>query len=853
MSLPQTVMQDIRYGTRLLLRRVGFTAAAVFALGVGIGINTAAFTAQKAFFGRKLDARDPDRMVNLALLEHTGATRAYFSYPDYEVYRDQVRSFSDVIAATTAQDLTLSFGEGIATRHSAQTGSLVGKLGLLPQAVNFESALCLFVSDNYFKVLGVAAHRGRTFGPSDASQMLASPVALISENYWQKRFGGDPSILGKTVILNGAAFTIIGVTPHNFVGTFVAAPDFWIPLRLEPLVHPANNWVQNRENLCCRLFARLAPGIRRNEAQAEMSIVANHLRELHDPRGDLAQPVTAAAWPGSPFPVPVEQTPGVRISLLFVAAAVGMVLLVACANVAGLQLARTVSRHSELSMRMSLGASRGRLIQQLLTESALLGLIAGLLSLLISWAVLQGMVKLIADAFPDEYGTVIFHVTPDVSVFGFVFLISIAASVLFGLLPALESSRSIVSAALKANAATSPRRGRRLRGLLIATQIAVCSVLLIAGSMLVHGAIQALDMETGYDDAHVVELTVQFPETASYTDARKASLIRSLRSRLTATPGVTDVTTAHAPDDNNLRIAYVSIDGKVPASNSAKVFLYYTWIEPNYFRTLRIPMMVGHEFTAQASHAEASAIVSESAARRLWPGQSPVGRTLQLGDGDGPVLDRPVWRVIGVARDTRGVMFDGSDSEQIYLPLPDESLPQYPILVRARDIAQVMDSLDPVIASVDPNLAIRASSLKEMLRQTEPFIASSLAAAIASTTGILGLLLAAIGIYGTVSYVVVLRTREVGIRMALGAKKWKVLGLILSQSVRPVMGGLFVGILFAAGVGWLLRSILYGLHPIDALSFLGVSLLLLAIALLAAFIPARRAMQVDPVVALRYE
>jgi predicted permease len=565
-------------------------------------------------------------------------------------------------------------------------------------------------------------------------------------------------------------------------------------------------------------------------------------------------------WPGSPFPSPLEQLAGVRIALLFVAAAVGMVLLIACANVAGLQLARTASRQSELSMRMSLGASRGRLIRQLLTESALLGLIAGLLSLLISWAVLQGMVKLIADAFPDEYGTFVFHVTPDGSIFGFVFLISIAASILFGLLPALESSRSIMSAALKANAATSPRRGHRLRSLLIATQIAACSVLLIAGSMLVHGAIRALQMDTGYDDAHVIELTVQFPESTSYTDARKASLIRSLRSRLAATPGVTEVTAAHAPDDNNGRMAYVAVDGKVPAPNSAKVFLYYTWIEPNYFPTLGIPMVFGREFTAQASQTEASAILSESAARRLWPGQSPLGRTFQLGtdrqfhDANELLPDGPVWRVIGVAHDTRGVTFDGSDSEQIYLPLPDGSAPRYPILVRAHaNVAPVIGSLDPVVASVDPNLAVRASTLKEMLRQTGPFVASSLAAVIASITGILGLLLAAIGIYGTVSYVVVLRTREVGIRMALGAKKWKVLALILRESTRPVVGGLFVGILFASGVAWLLRSILYGLHTIDGMSFVGVSLLLLAIALLAAFVPARRAMQVDPVVALRYE
>ncbi|HEY1676887.1 MAG TPA: ABC transporter permease [Candidatus Sulfotelmatobacter sp.] len=856
----QTVIGDLRFCIRMLLRRIGFTSVAVFALAVGIGINTAAFTAYKSFFARKLEARDAERMVNLALLEHSGAAETLFSYPDYEAYRDGVRSFDGVIATSLPQYLTLSSHDGVVAHRGPAAGSLIGRLGLLPQASNFESAISLLVSDNYFSVLGAAAERGRTFGPADAPQSLASPSALISENYWWKRYDGDPHIVGKTVLLNGAAVTIIGVTPHNFVGTFIAAPDFWLPLSVEPLIHPASNRLQSRDHVCCRLFARLAPGIRRNEAQAEMSVVANRLRGLHDPHSDLSQPVTAALYPGSPLPVPVDQVPAVRISILFVGVAVGMVLLVACANVAGLQLARTASRRSELAMRMSLGASRSRLVRQLLTESAVLGLIAGVLSLAISWVVLQQMVNLIANAFPDQYGTFVFHVAPDVSVFAFVFLISMAASLIFGLLPALESSRSIVSAALKANAATSPRSGRRLRSLLIATQIAVCSVLLIAGGMLIHSAIRALHMDTGYDDAHVIELSVQFPESASYSDAPKASLIQILRSRLAATPGVTDVTMAHAPDDNELRMAYIAVDGEAPARQSARVSLYYSWVEPNYFRTLGIPMALGREFTAQAGQREASAIVSESAARRLWPGQSPLARTFQLGtDGQfhpatEPLPDGPVWRVIGVSRDTRGVMFDGSDSEQIYLPLPDGYVEQFPILVRTRaDVAQVIGALDAVIASVDPNLAVQASTLEQLLRQTAPFISDTLAAAVASTTGILGLLLAAIGIYGTVSYVVVLRTREVGIRMALGARKGKVLALVLGESARPVVGGLSVGIFLAAGVSWLLRHILYGLHVIDGISFVGVSLLLLGIALLAAFVPARRATRVDPVVALRYE
>ena len=859
MTFPQTVMQDLRFACRMLLRNAGFTALAVFALAVGIGLDTAAFTAYQAFFERTLDAHDPASMVNLALIKHTGETASSFSYADYETYRDHVRSFSGVIASSLPQYLTVSVRGGVVQQHNEGGSSLIGKL-LLPQIGNSETAMTLVVSDNYFSVLGIAPLRGRTFGSGDKAELAASPSVLISENYWKKRFKSDPDILGKIVRLNGAAFTIIGVTPHNFVGTFIGAPDFWLPLPLEPLVHPGNNWLLEREKICCRLFARLAAGASAREAQAEMSLVADHARSLHNPGSDLAQPVSAMVWPGSPFPVPIGQLHELRISVLFVMAAVGMVLVVACANVASLQLARAASRQNELSMRLSLGARRSRLIRQLLTESALLGLIAGVFAFLFSWAFLQTAVVLIADAFPDQYGTFIFHVTPDLRIFSFVFLISIFAGVLFGLAPALESSRSAVASALKANAATAPIRSRHLRNFLIATQVAISAVLVIAGSTLIHSAIRALSMDTGYDDAHVIDLGLQFPESVEYTPDHKATLIRDLRTRLAAMPGVMDVTTARAPDDGEFRSAAVSLNGETPSSRNIKAYLYYTWIQPNYFHTLGIPMLLGQGLAAQAGQAEPSVVVSESAANQLWPGQNPVGRTLRLGTdirfhtAGEPLPDGPAWRVIGVARDTRGVLLDGSDSAQIYLPLSDRYLQNYPILVRTRsDPAQLVSAIGPVMASVDPNLAARFSTLEQMLRGTEPFVASTLAAAIASTTGGLGLLLAAIGIYGTVSYIVVLRTREVGIRVALGAKKRDILALILRESTRPVFAGLSAGVVLAGGVAYLLRHVLYGIHTVDGISFGGVSILFVAVALLAALVPSQRALRVEPTVALRYE
>ncbi|MGA2050775.1 MAG: ABC transporter permease [Terracidiphilus sp.] len=862
MTLPQTVFQDLRYGARMLARNAGFTTAAVLALAIGIGVNTAAFTAYKAFFERRLDARDSGRMVNLALNLHSGSTLSNFSFLDYEAYRDNIRAFNGLIATSAPQQLTLVGAGGVESQRKSEAGTLVGRLGILPNGKNasVETASTFLVSDNYFSVLGVQPVRGRTFDTQDSANLAAFPPVLISENYWQKRFGGDPSVLGKTVRLNGVAFTIVGITPHNFVGTTVEAPDFWLPLSLEPLVHPDDNWLRDRENTCLRIYARLASGSTIGQAQAEMTVFGDHLRSLHDPHADLAKPVSALVWPGSPFPLPLNRFHGLKYVLLLILMAVGMVLVIACANVASLQLARAASRQNELSMRLSLGASRLRIIRQLLTESALLGMVSGSVALLFSWAMLETMVVAAADAFPADYGTFIFHVTPDLGIFAYVFCLSLVAGVLFGLAPALESSGVALSSALKANVGSGRVRGRRMRDFLMAAQVAVSLVLLIAGSMLIRSSIRALKMETGYDSKHGASLGLKFPEGPKYSAERKLAQVREVRTRLTALPGVVAVTSGRAPDGTEIRTAAVSLNGEKPSPQNTQAILYYDYIQANYFETLGIPLLFGRGFQTQSGQPEIAVVLSESAAQVLWPGQNPIGRRLRLGtDGQyhtkGEVLpDGPTYSVIGVARDTRGVLLNGADSEQIYLPMPEDRLQDYPIVIRTQgDPTQIVDEVGPMISAIDPNMVAYSFTLEEMLRQTESFIASSLSAAIASSVGILGLLLASMGIYGTVSYMVVLRTREVGIRMALGAKRRDVLLLMLRESTQPVIAGLITGMILAVGASHLLRKVLYGLNTIDGVSFGGVALLFLTIALLASWLPSRRAMRVDPMVALRYE
>jgi len=642
------------------------------------------------------------------------------------------------------------------------------------------------------------------------------------------------------VHINGAAFTIVGITPRDFVGVNIVAPDFWIPLRLEPLVHPAHNWLEDREYSCCQLFARLADSVNARQAQAEMNAVAGRLRAQHDPRSDASKPVSVLVWRGSPFPLPLNRYGGLEFAIALIMCAAGLVLAVACANVGSLQLARARKRVNEIGTRLSLGASRGRVVRQLLTESALLGLLSGLMALVLTWGFTRALATRFVEAWPAGNGAVVFHVTPDAWTFAYVFAISLAAGAVFGLLPSLENSRDALATAFKANAGTSSVRSRRLQDLLVGIQVSVSLALMVSGSMFVRSAIRSLQTETGYDARRVIDLELQFPESYRDNHARKAAVAAELRARLSAISGVAQITSASPPGARHRRVTSVIADRSRPVQSP----LYVSEVQPNYFETLGIPLILGRGLPSQSI--EGRAVVSESAARRLWPKQEPIGHKLRLAGVP--------YEVVGVARDTRGTEFDGSDSQQIYLPLPERSAADTPLMIRTRmEPAQMTKAIDAALASVDPDLMATTATLDEMLRQTGPFIASSLAAAVAAPLGLFGLLLASMGIYGTVSYIVVLRTREVGIRIAVGAQKSDILRLILRESSRPVAAGLGIGILIAIGISYLLRVLFYGLGGIDGVSLAVVTALFAGITLLAAYQPSRRAMRIDPMSALRYE
>jgi predicted permease len=839
----------------------------ILSLALGIGVNSVILTSYKAFFLRPLDAHNAGEMVNIGLTRNSGITEYTFSHPDYQSFSESVPGFSGLIAYRPARLMLSNAGEVISQR-TAFRQSTMGRLGLTPTAGagNAEFAQAYVVSENYFKVLGVSVVHGRSWDSENTVGTAATPSVLVSENYWKRRFAGDPAIVGKTVYLNGVEVTVIGVTPRNFVGTSIATPAFWIPISIEPLINADKQWLLARDKRPYQLYGRLAPGVTAAQAQTQITTVADRLWMQQESQtqanGPDTRPAAALVWPGSPWPFPPSQLMELNLTVGLILFGTVMVLGVSCANVGSLQLARAHSRETEFRTRLSLGATRVRVVRQLLTESALVGLLAGALALLLSWALLKMVVKASADFLPVQFGDLVFDVNPNLPVFALVFLISLIAGILSGLTPAMQSARSALTSIGRGS--TASIRNRRLEGVLVSVQVAFSLVLMISGTMFIRGAVNALGTEPGYDSALLLRLDFQFPDMAKYTADRKNVLVNELRQRTVALPGVTGVTRALPPGSSGFRTVAVPMEEGAATGTASPSTLHYTYVEPGYFETLGIPLLLGRGFDSQTRNGR-FVILSESAARQVFGRENPTGRTIRMGLIDERqhrnselVADGPAYQVVGIAGDTRGAAFDGSDSKQIYIPLTDDRAADlanaHPLLLRTQsDPASMISRAEEMIASIDPGIVVTSSTLEEARRASGPVIASSFAAAFAFSIGLLGLLLALTGIFGTVSHIVALRTREVGIRMALGARQHDVLRLILHEIARAVFAGLAFGMALAAAVVYLLRGILYGISPVDGIYFVIVSILFLIAALVAAYPPARQAMRVDPMAAVRCE
>jgi len=835
----ETLIQDLKYGLRSLLRSRWSTVITILSLALGIGVNCVILTCYKAFFLRPLDAHNAGEMVNMGLMRKSGVTEYTFSYPAYQSLSESVPAFNGLIAYRPQRLMLSNAGEMISQR-TAFGRSTMGRLGLMPPgAGNAEFAHTFIVSENYFKILGVSVVHGRTWDSVNTGDPAATPSVLVSENYWKRRFAGDPAIVGKRVYLNGVEVTVIGVTPRDFVGTGIGTPAFWIPTSIEPLINADKQWLVAPDRRY-QLYGRLAPGATAAQAQAQITTVADRLwteqeaqtqSNRPDTRPDT-RPAAALVWPGSPWPFPLNRTTGLDLAIGLILFGTAMVLGVACANVGGLQLARARSRETEWRTRLSLGATRGRVLRQLLTEGALVGLIAGALALLLSWALLKMVVKASTDFLPVQFGDLVFDVNPNLPIFALVFLISLIAGVLSGLTPAMQSARSALTSIGRGS--TASIRNRRLEGLLVSVQVAFSLVLMISGTMFIRGAVNALGAEPGYDSQVLLRLEFQFPDMTKYTADRKAVLVNELRQRTVALPGVTGATRAWPPGPRFQTVA-VPIEKETVTGTASPWTLHYTYVESGYFETLGIPLRLGRSFDSQTRNGR-FVILSESAARQLFGQENPIGRRIRMGliderahQNSELVADGPPYQVVGIAGDTRGMSFDGSDSKQIYIPLTDDRTNDRPLIVRTQsDTAAMIPQAEEMIASIDPGIVVTSSTLEEARRQSGPIIASSFAAAFAFGIGVFGLLLALTGIFGTVSHIVALRTREVGIRMALGARQRDVLRLILHEIARSVFSGLAFGMTLAAAAVYLLRGMLYGISAVDAFYFVIVSILFLS-------------------------
>jgi predicted permease len=743
-------------------------------------------------------------------------THTMFSTAEYEVYRDGSRTLEGVMGYTLPETVTLG--------------------GDAPQEIEGS-----FVTCNYFDVLHVRPALGRGFASGACETRQSPPEIVLGHDLWMNAFAADPAIVGRTVVLNRNAFTVAGVAPDGFAGVEFLKASFFVPISAQALLRPDRNWIDEPNTSWLTLVGRRRAGVGLEQIRAELAVIAAQV-DAQDPGRHTSLAINRA----TPLSFP-EVRPLAFGAAGVVMAGFGLVLLIACANVANLLLARAAARSREIALRRSLGASRGRLVRQLLTESVLLGAAGGLLGSLLAFWSFQSLVALVLSSLPAEVPPIQVDPRPDFTVLAYAIGLTFATGIGFGLAPAVHASNPELYTALKHGTAPGGSGSGRskLRSSLVGAQVAMCLVLTISATLLLRGlyAAQTVDPGFGYRGVAVASFDLR----GSGYDPDKATLFnRQLEERLAALPGVTGVAQVA---DTPLSPGRTAFEIRLPGQDEPRE-INVNNVSPEYFSLLGIPLVRGRAFSAaDMSDTSTSVIVTEATARRFWPGEEPLGHTLQLDIGPD---QRISLEVIGVAKDAYIKSIGRIDDDYVYFPATARVQPELKTLVKTRaDLAATMAAIRDAARAIDPALVANVAPLENNLEFWRTW--SRLVAALAGALGTLALVLASIGVYALVSYAVNLRIREVGIRIALGANTRQVLALVLRQNGRPVIVGAVVGVLGCVLVAQLLSGLLFGVSTLDPIALGGATAFVLGVALAAALLPARRAMRVDPMTSLRYE